>query len=99
MKELREKKGLDQRELATRVGVTPATISNIETGRSKQVRKSVYAAVLRVLSRKDSAPAASGSDEVLKQLVEGMLELDDEKQRMVLGIVNSLKKPDNSGDH
>jgi transcriptional regulator with XRE-family HTH domain len=49
LRELREAKGLTQLELAERVGVRQATISDLETGKAKTIRLSLIEALTREL--------------------------------------------------
>lgn len=95
LKKQRLKRDLLGRDLAARVGVTAATISNLETGRSKQVKKTVYAKIYRVLfgSPETAAAVAQDKDASYRKIVEGALELDEHQQKAVADLIDSLKKP------
>lgn len=93
IKAAREEAGLTQSEIAVKVGVTAATISNLETGRHPQVRKTVYAKILRVLKLAKAAPDASpANDETYKALVDEVIDLDGGEQALVIAYVKHLKK-------
>lgn len=93
LRELRKKRGWQQGELAKRIGVTPSTISNIETGRYPQVRKSVYAALLRAL-RSTGAPDTTAEElAVFRELVDNLVDLGVDQQRQIIAIVQMARKP------
>lgn len=92
---LREKRGWRQEDIAERIGVTPATISNFESGRSRQIRKAVYAKLKRALRVVEDSPAQLDEDFV--QLVDDLVELDPNDQSVVAALIDSLKKRRQSG--
>jgi transcriptional regulator with XRE-family HTH domain len=49
VRELRRARGLDQRELAAQAGVSMQTISNLETGRLRDLKVSTLSALARSL--------------------------------------------------
>ena len=49
VRELRRARGLDQRELASRAGVSMQTVSNLETGRLRDLKVSTLSALARSL--------------------------------------------------
>ena len=49
VRELRRRRGLDQRELASRAGVSMQTVSNLETGRLRDLKVSTLSALARSL--------------------------------------------------
>ena len=49
VREIRKARGLDQRELATRAGVSMQTVSNLETGRLRDLKVSTLSALARSL--------------------------------------------------
>ena len=49
VRELRRARGLDQRELAARAGVSMQTVSNLETGRLRDLKVSTLSALARSL--------------------------------------------------
>ncbi len=83
--------GLRQEDLATRVGVTTATISNFESGRSRQIRKTVYAKIKRTLRVSDDTSAPN--DDEFARVVEDLIDLDARGMRAVVALIDSLKKP------
>lgn len=87
----REAKELTQGQLAKRIGVTPATISNIETGRHPQVKKTVYAKLVRALFGKDDRQATETSDLVFTDLVASTMDLSVDQQLALLAIARTLK--------
>jgi transcriptional regulator with XRE-family HTH domain len=86
-KRLRKSKKLRQDQLAAKIHVSPATISNIETGRSGQVRREPYLEALRYLRGSESEPA---SGERFKRVMEKFLKLDDANQIAVEAMINAL---------
>lgn len=95
----REKLGLTQAQLGKKAGLTAGTISNVESGRSKQVRKVVYAKILRALKLKaTNAPEVEVvSAEVFGSLVEDLAVLSPENTDVVVRLVASLRKSQQSG--
>lgn len=85
---------MHQDEIAARVGVAPATISNLETGRSKQVKKVVYAKIYRALY--GAAPSVEATaidkDEAYRRIVEGALELNEGEQAAVAALIEKLRE-------
>jgi putative transcriptional regulator len=55
LKEYRERKGLSQEELATAVGIRRATISDLETGKSRRIELDTLEKLARVLGVKPAA--------------------------------------------
>jgi transcriptional regulator with XRE-family HTH domain len=55
LKEYRERKGLSQAQLAKAVGVRQATISDLETGKSRRIELDVLDKLARVLGVKPAA--------------------------------------------
>ena len=49
VRELRRRRGLDQRELASSAGVSMQTVSNLETGRLRDLKVSTLSALARSL--------------------------------------------------
>lgn len=90
IRDRRKELGLTQPQLATAIDVAPATISNLESGRSRQVRRSVYADVVRHLFGKQD-PAAHASEDLYKQLVEGLAAMTDADRSIVAGLITSLQ--------
>ncbi len=88
----REKADLTQRQLATKVGVTSATISNVETGRHPQIRRSLYAELQRVLFRTSASPTTPGSDIAYRSLVEKLVDMDEQKLNTIAVVAEALKK-------
>lgn len=95
LKSLRVKRGMTQEALAEKVMCAPATISNLESGRSTQVRKKVYARIKRALR---SAASETQSDETFRKIVDGAIDLDERDQLAVAALIDSLKKPRQSGN-
>jgi transcriptional regulator with XRE-family HTH domain len=85
---------LRQEDVAERAGCSTGTISNLESGRSTQVRRKVYARIRRVLRGKAVTPVMDEADEAMfRELVDGMIDLEGRDLRTVAALVNSLKKP------
>lgn len=93
----REKLKLRQEDLALKVGVSPATISNLETGRHPQIKKDVYAKIRRVLHLAAAGRDGEDSDEAFRAIVAGVIDLDEGGQRVVAALIESLKKSGHSG--
>src|SRR3990167_10473230 len=89
----RQDKKLKQSDLATKIGVTPATISNIETGRHQQVKKSIYAKLVQALFGKAAdASSVERNAEAFKTIVDGAVQLDEAGLRAVSALVASLAR-------
>ena len=93
LRDRRISKGWDQKDVAKRIGVTAPTISNIETGRHPQIRKAVYADLLRVLFRSQDTETNAASDAAFRSIVEDLVDLDLDQQLAVQAIVKTVKKP------
>jgi transcriptional regulator with XRE-family HTH domain len=74
-KELRLAKGFTQPQLAARIGVSDGTISNIETGRSGQVKRAAYLAAMALLQ--SGAEVEPARDERIKQILDKLMKLDE----------------------
>jgi transcriptional regulator with XRE-family HTH domain len=97
IRDRRNKLEMQQDELARLAKTTPATISNLEGGRSKQVRRVVYFKVLQVLKLEEMKQPTSEAGELLEQIVEGAAQLDVEALKQVEGMVKLLAKTRKSG--
>jgi transcriptional regulator with XRE-family HTH domain len=75
-KDLRKSKGMTQPQLAARIGVSDATISNIETGRSRQVNRTAYLAAMMVLQSDGLTPHAM-RDERIKRILDKLMKIDE----------------------
>jgi transcriptional regulator with XRE-family HTH domain len=82
--------GWRQEDLSTRAGVSPATVSNLESGRSDQIKRVVYSKIIRALKLGD-LPAPS-TDESFKRIVEGAVDLDEQASRLVAEMIDTLSK-------
>lgn len=73
--------------------VTAATVSNIEGGRSRQVRRVVYAKWRRALRLGPATPEVPVAvDEDFTAIVEGVLDLDEKSLNVVRTLVETLKR-------
>lgn len=90
LKELRLQKGWRQEDLALKASVTAATISNLESGRSNQLKRDVYARIVRALKADDSTPDP-GADEFIKSVLDGLVGLSPAEKKVVNDLVISLK--------
>jgi transcriptional regulator with XRE-family HTH domain len=86
----RQELGLTQPQLATAINVAAATISNLEGGRSRQVRRTVYAAAVRHLFG-TQVPVAQGGEDLYKRIVEGLAVITESDRAIIDGLVTSLK--------
>lgn len=94
LKARRIKLELRQEDLAERAGCSPATISNLESGRSSQVRKKVYARIRRSLREpKVAISATDESDATFRKIVDDALDLTEKDLRVVAALIDSLKNP------
>jgi transcriptional regulator with XRE-family HTH domain len=92
MRARREEMGLRQEDAAARINVVPATISNIESGRSVQVKKSVYAKYRRLLFRSPDEISNSSNDEVFAAIVDGAIGLRPAEEQAVRDYIETLKR-------
>ena len=92
IKKRRLELGWTQGDLAKRAGVTPATISNIESGRTDQPRRVVYSAVMRALKLGDQTPQPA-TDEAYRRIVDGASDLDEGLLEAVADFIDKLRKP------
>ena len=81
---------MEQKELAEKVGVTPATISNIESGRYGQVRKAVYARILKTLKLSAVAPPDETAAK-LSETIDVLAELSPENLETIRVLSLSLR--------
>lgn len=82
-----------QEDLAARIGVSPATISNLETGGrtgEDQSYKAVYAEVVRLLEVGD---LAGSSDKRFRRVVQKLLKLDERGWEAVEAMLDVQLKP------
>jgi transcriptional regulator with XRE-family HTH domain len=87
---LRKAKGLGQEQLATKIGVSTGTISNIETGRSGQVRREPYLEAMRYLKSTKEVAAHEDASTRLKRVNEKYLRLDGSGQAAVEALMDAL---------
>lgn len=89
----REELGLRQDVLAKRIGVSPATISNVESGRSRQVRRPVYAAIVRALKLESATEKDDKANEAaFRNLVEVVSDLTSEEIDDLIPIITRLRR-------
>ncbi len=88
-KEMRQRRELNQRELARRIGVSSGTISNVETGRQRTLERGVYARWLRAISQEQP----SIPDDMWDQLVKVFLDTDAEEAKKLIAIAPIIKTP------
>lgn len=81
-----------QGDLADRLNVSQATISNLESGRHPQLYKSVYAEAKRVL-KIGNAKDAPEDTERFNRVVDKFLQLSTQHQAAVEQLIDSLLKP------
>lgn len=86
VKRLREALGWQQKDLAHRIGVNPATISNLETGRHPQIYQTVWFEVVRVLKISDTGEAGDRFNRTIEKLAK----LDERGQITVEALIDSL---------
>lgn len=89
IREAREARGWNQEELASRVGVSAATISNLETGRHGQVYQSQYAKVRALLFKDGTAPTNAG--EQIRAIVSEIGDLPETDLESVALFVRALR--------
>ena len=93
IRERREKLGMRQEDLAAKVGVVAATISNLEGGRSKQVKRVVYAAVIRALKIAEGTATSSDSiEDNYRRIVDGASHLNEAALAAVAALIETLRK-------
>lgn len=74
VRRLRTAAKLRQGDLAAKIGVSAATISNLETGRSKQPLRETYQAAMRALKGRDAE--IPDTNERIKRINANLLKLD-----------------------
>lgn len=79
---------MTQSDLAKLADTTNATISNMESGRSRQVRKILYARIVRVLF--GTAPREDDLDAVHREIIEELSHLTLGNARLALDMVRAL---------
>lgn len=102
LRDLRKKRGWTQHQLALRIGLTNGTISNFESGTSKQVFRSVYAKIVRALTPKQaalSAAEAKSQAEAFGAFVSNVADLTPEQLASLVPVIETLKKSRQSGSH
>lgn len=89
-KMLREAKKLDQKEVGRMVGVSGATISNLETGRHPQIYRETYVKLKMVLQAE--TPERMSAGEAYKAIANEVSDLAESDQQVVLSVIRTLKK-------
>lgn len=87
LKQLRTSKGIDQGELAAKIGVSQATISNLESGRHPQMTKDKYAALVRVLGAQADAMT---NEDAFRRIVQAATALEDEQLAVAVATIEAL---------
>ena len=94
LKKLREAKGLDQDEVAAKIGVSQGTISNLESGRHDQMTKAKYAELIRVLGAGGESLA---NEDAYRRIVNAAATLEADQLAVVAATIEALasaaKKP------
>ncbi len=90
----RKKLGLTQQDVATKLGLTAASISNVETGRSRQIEKTFYARLRRLLHM---GVKAEGEDQTYRVLVDAAIDLDEREMQIATAMIETIKKTRHSG--
>lgn len=96
LKGLREGRGWTQQQFARRIGLTNGTISNFESGKSKQVFRTVYAKIVRALDPKHatmSESEARAHSAAFSSFVVDIADLTLEQLEALRPVVQTLKKP------
>ncbi|MBX3159095.1 MAG: helix-turn-helix transcriptional regulator [Deltaproteobacteria bacterium] len=97
IKERRLELKMQQDELARLANTTAGTISNLESGRSKQVKRIVYFKVLKVLKLEELKQPTNEAGDLVEQIVEGAAHLTADELRPIAELVKSLAKTRRSG--
>jgi transcriptional regulator with XRE-family HTH domain len=90
LKELREKKGLGQKELALKIGVTQGTISNLESGRHPQMTKLAYASLVKALG---TDAESMTNEEAYQRLVRAASTLGADQLAVAAATIEALAAP------
>lgn len=94
---LRKSKKLTQEQLADKIHVSTATISNIETGRSDQPRRAVYLEALRFLKDAKAEPVNENRSARFKRVMDKYMQLDEGSEKVVEATIDAMlatvKKP------
>jgi len=97
IKNQRIKRGLTGEELASRIGTTQGSISNLETGkRHPQVYKSLYVRVVRYLFRPSDREPASDEDAAFVALSNEISDLNGLDIAALRATVAALKSSRNT---
>lgn len=94
LRKLREDRDLGQKEVADKIGVTQATISNIENGKhTGQVKKSVYAKLIRYYKTKPGMSEPTAEQEAaFKALIEEVGDLTPDQYVAIRAVVKTITK-------
>jgi transcriptional regulator with XRE-family HTH domain len=88
-RQMREARGFTTRTLATRIGTSSGTISNVETGKQRTLERGLYARWMRAISKEQP----SIPDELWEQLVAVFVDADDEEAKKLIQLAPIIKKP------
>lgn len=88
---LREAKGYTHQEVGRKAGISAATVSNIETGRSKQVNRQGYMAAYLVVAGK-SPGFTETTDEIAKDIAKDIAAIPPERWGELRDLVATAKK-------
>lgn len=85
-------KGMEQKEVAAKVGCSPSTISNLETGRHPQIFKSVYIGLCALFPKEGTTDAPSNTTDWFSKIADGAATLPESDQELVSRFIETLKQ-------
>jgi transcriptional regulator with XRE-family HTH domain len=91
IKKERERRGWRQEDLAAKIGVSPGTISNVESGRHPQMNRVKYAKLRAVLfhGREDIDEDEDG----MRSLIDDLASMSAAQRALIREVVRSMRKP------
>lgn len=88
-KQLREKLGYTQRDLAKKVKATSGTISNLENGKHTQIKRETYVRLRMTLLREKTVDESAAERHIMS-IVSKFDTLDEEDLRHIDGVIDLL---------
>lgn len=88
-KRWREENGLNQKAFSKKVGASQGTISNLESGKHTQIKKSTYAKLILLCRRPDASP---NTERMVQEIIGELVGVPESSLGVVRDLVRALKK-------